>query len=304
MRFFFAKIIYAVTVLFILATVTFLMIRLAPGGPFSQDQALDVSVTDALNKRYHFDKPILTQYKIYMQNALSGDLGVSLKQKNKPVSEIIVTHLPPSLFLGAIAIVLALLIGCSAGIVSSLYPNSGVDYWCMGLSVIGISLPAFVFGPLLQTFFARYLHWLPVAGYGDIWHLFLPSLTLALPFASRFARLMRSGMLEVLNQDFIRTAKSKGVRPFKLITTHALRGGILPVVSYLGPAIASITTGSLVVEQIFAIPGLGREFVQSALNRDYFLVMGTVIVYGVFIVICNLISNFMYAVLDPRVREY
>lgn len=303
MSFLIRKTIYAALVIFILATTTFFMIRLAPGGPFSQDRAHDPSVTEALNRRYHLDKPMITQYLLYLRGVAGGDFGPSLKQKNRSVVEIITTHLPPSLLLGVIAILMAIVLGCGAGLISSLRPNSPWDYWCMGLAVIGISLPAFVFGPLLQTLFARLLSWLPVAGYGEFSHLLLPALTLSLPFAARFARLMRSGMLEVLSQDFIRTARARGLMPFKLILVHALRGGILPVISYLGPAIAAITTGSLVVEQIFAIPGLGREFVQSALNRDYFLVMGTVIVYGSFIVVCNLGADLCHALLDPRVRD-
>ena len=303
MQFFIHKSIYAFVVVALLATITFFMIRLAPGGPFSQDRSFDPALVKVLNERYHFDKPMIQQYFLYIGGVLSGDFGPSLKQKNRTVREIITRHLPPSLVLGMLALFFAIIIGCVAGLISSLRPNTSWDYWCMGLAVMGISLPAFVFGPLLQMFFSRYLHWFPVAGYGDVSQLILPALTLSLPFAARFARLMRSGMLEVLSQDFIRTARARGVKPFNVIRIHALRGGMLPVLSYLGPAVAAITTGSLVVEQIFAIPGLGREFVQSALNRDYFLVMGTVIVYGTFIVICNLAADMLYAFLDPRVRD-
>jgi oligopeptide transport system permease protein len=225
-----------------------------------------------------------------------------MKHRERGVTRIIADHLPPSMVLGGAAILLALWVGVTVGIVSALRANSLVDYAGMGVTVIGISLPAFVFGPLLQLLFAMKLDWLPVAGYGRPVHLVLPALTLALPFSARFARLTRAGMLEVLSEDFIRTARAKGLPESLVVMRHALRGALLPVVSFLGPAVAAITTGSLVVEKVFSIPGLGREFVESALNRDYTLVMGTTIVYGSFILVCNLLADIAYTLLDPRVR--
>lgn len=289
-------------VLLLLITATFFLIRLAPGGPFSGERNLPTEVEDALNARFKLDQPLHVQYASMIQGVLRGDFGPSMKHRDRTVREIIGDHLPPSLQLGAVAILLAMWIGVSVGIVSALRANSLVDYTAMGITVIGISLPAFVFGPLLQLLFAMRLDWLPVAGYGRAIHLLLPALTLALPFSARFARLTRAGMLEVLSEDYIRTARAKGLPERTVVLRHALRGALLPVVSFLGPAVAAITTGSLVVEKVFSIPGLGREFVESALNRDYTLVMGTTIVYGTFILLCNLLADITYTLLDPRVR--
>jgi oligopeptide transport system permease protein len=244
----------------------------------------------------------LTQYAYYLGSLLKGDLGPSLKHRERTVNQIVAEHLPVSFVLGAWALVISLCLGLGAGLLSALVPRTIFDYAAMGLAVLGISLPAFVVGPLLQMGFARGLKWFPVAGTGSWEHLVLPAFALGLPFAARFARLTRAGMLDVLSEEFIRTARAKGLTECTVILRHSLRGGMLPVVSFLGPAIASITTGSLVVERIFSIPGLGREFVESALNRDYTLVMGTVIVYGTMIIFCNLLTDLAYAVLDPRVR--
>jgi len=294
---------YAVAVLLLLITVTFFLIRLAPGGPFSAERDLPPEVERALNEKFHLDKPVYVQYLIMLKNVLRGDFGPSMKHRDRNVTEIITTHLPPSLLLGALAIVLALWVGITVGTISALRANSWIDYAGMGATVVGISLPAFVFGPLMQLLLSMRLNLLPVAGYGQVQHLILPAVTLALPFAARFARLMRAGMLEVLSEDFIRTARAKGVPERLVVLRHAFRGAVLPVVSFLGPATAAIITGSLVVERIFNIPGLGREFVQGALNRDYTLVMGTTIVYGSFIVLFNMFADAAYRLLDPRVRK-
>lgn len=297
------RLLYALVVILLLVTATFFLVRIAPGGPFSSERDLPKEVEEALNAKFRLDQPILVQYGAMLKDALRGDFGPSMKHRDRSVRQIIAQHLPPSIMLGILAITLALWIGITAGTVSALNANSPIDYLCMGLTVLGISLPAFVFGPLLQLLFAMRLGWLPVAGYGSALQLILPALTLSLPFAARFARLMRAGMLEVLSEDFIRTARSKGLSETIVVLRHAFRGAMIPVVSFLGPAIAAITTGSIVVEKIFSIPGLGREFVESALNRDYTLVMGTTIVYGTFIVVCNMMSDLAYAILDPRVRQ-
>jgi oligopeptide transport system permease protein len=297
------RLLYVPVVILLLVTATFFLIRLAPGGPFSAERDLPEEVEKALNAKFRLDQPILVQYGAMLKDAVRGDFGPSMKHRERTVRQIIAQHLPPSMILGALAIILALWIGITVGTVSALKANSALDYFGMGVTVLGISLPAFVFGPLLQLLFAMRLDWLPVAGYGAPLQLVLPALTLSLPFAARFARLMRAGMLEVLSEDFIRTARSKGLSERIVVLRHAFRGALIPVVSFLGPAIAAITTGSLVVEKIFNIPGLGREFVESALNRDYTLVMGTTIVYGSFIVICNMLSDLSYALLDPRVRR-
>jgi oligopeptide transport system permease protein len=277
---------------------------MAPGGPFSSDRELPQGVEEALTIKYDLDGSIASQYFRYLIRLLHGDLGPSLKQKDFSVNEIISNHLPPSILLGITALLISLFVGISAGLISALKSNSMLDYFTMGLAVIGISLPVFVFGPLLQTLFSRVFHILPVSGYeGVSLYLILPAITLGLPFAARFARLTRAGMLDVLSEDFITTARSKGLTERTIVLRHALKGALLPVISFLGPAIASITTGSLVVEKIFRIPGLGKEFIESALNRDYFMIMGTVILYGTLIIICNLAVDLVYGYLDPRVSN-
>jgi oligopeptide transport system permease protein len=291
-------------VLLVLITLAFFLVRFAPGGPFSTEGKRDPVVEAALRAKYRLDKPLWWQYGHYLWRLAHGDLGPSMKHKARTVNEIVGQALPISALLGAMAMLLALLIGIAAGIVSALRHNSVLDYGTMAAAVIGISLPTFVFGPLLQLVVAMYWHLLPLAGYRGLTqpaYLVLPAVTLALPFAARIARLMRAGMLDVLHQDFIRTARAKGLPESTVIFRHALRGGILPVVSFLGPAVATIMTGSLVVEQIFQIPGLGREFIEGALARDYTLVLGTVIVYGAALVICNLATDLLYGWLDPRV---
>lgn len=302
MKYIATRSLHALFVLFLIITITFFMIRMAPGGPFSRDRSYSPEVENALNKKYHLDKPITTQFLLYLGGLLKGDFGPSLKQKDHSVNEIIARHFPVSFILGMISILIALFTGVLAGIVSALFKRSVWDYSVMGVAIIGISLPPFVFGPVLQFLFTRYLKWFPVEGFSSFSHIVLPSITLALPFSARFARLMRSAMLDVLSEDYIRTARSKGMSERIVITRHAIKGAFHPVVSFLGPSIAAITTGSLVVEKIFGIPGLGREFVESALNRDYMLVMGTVIVYGAMIVCCNLLSDLFQAFLDPRVN--
>ena len=299
------RLIQAPVILFLLITLSFFLMRFAPGGPFSNERRLDPQIEQALKAKYRLDQPLTNQYVLFFFDLLKGDLGPSFKHKNQTVNEIIARTLPKSIFLGTLALLLALLLGISTGIISSLYHNSMLDYSVMTCAVIGISLPTFVIGPLLQLTFAIQRHWFPLAGYDGIRspsYIILPAITLALPFAARIARLMRAGMLEIINQDFILAARAKGLKEHVIIFRHMLRGGILPVVSYLGPAFTSVATGSLVVEKIFQVPGLGREFIEGALNRDYTLVMGTVIVYGVLIILFNLLTDIAYGILDPRIR--
>ncbi|MDT8389421.1 MAG: ABC transporter permease [Lentisphaeria bacterium] len=297
------RLLMAPLVMLVMLSVTFFLIRLAPGGPFSSERDVSPAVEQALRERYALDQPLPMQYWSYLRGVCRGDLGPSIRHRGRDVNTIVADHLPVSFLLGGLALSLAVCVGVSAGFLAALKARSWIDYTAMGACVLGISLPAFVIGPLLQAFFARYLHWFPVSGSGSPKHVVLPALALASPFAARFARLARAGLLEVLSQDFIRTARSKGLRERVVLLRHAVRGGLLPVVGYLGPAIASITTGSLVVEKIFGIPGLGREFVESALSRDYMLVMGTVVVYGGMIVLCNVATDAFHACLDPRMRE-
>jgi oligopeptide transport system permease protein len=292
--------------LLLLCTVTFFLVRLTPGGPFSTERDLDPIVEQALQEKYHLDAPLWDQYLHFLGSLSRGDLGPSFHQKTRSVVEIIGSHLPPSMVLGCWAMSMALLMGLSLGIFSALRHMSAWDLSAMSLSVIGLSCPGFVVGPCLQWLFSLKWPWLPTAGYegwSGLSHLILPAFALSLPFAARIARLTRGGLLDVLSQDYILTAKSKGLHPLRIFLVHALRGALLPVVSYMGPACAGITTGTLVVERIFQIPGLGREFVESALNRDYTLVMGTVLVYGCFLILSNLFFELVASWLNPRLRQ-
>lgn len=304
-RYAIARLLQAPVVLLVLVTISFFLIRFAPGNPFSGDRNLDPQVLAALEAKYRLDRPVWVQYGCFLRDLARGDLGPSMKHKGRTVNEIIGHALPPSLLLGSLALFLAVWMGVGLGVIAALRQNTMIDLGAMGLAVIGISLPTFVLGPLLQLLFSMHLDWLPLSGYEGVSqpiYLTLPAFTLALPFAARIARLSRAGMLEVLQQDYIRTARAKGLHEPTVILRHAFRGALLPVVSYLGPAVASVTTGSLVVETIFGVPGLGRKFVESALNRDLTLVIGTVVVYGAFIVVCNLLADLAYGLLDPRVR--
>lgn len=288
-------------VLLCLITFSYFMVRMAPGDPFSGEKGIDPAIVEARNEKYHFDKPLPMQFMYYLGNLCRGDLGTSTHYKNVSVAEQINANIWVSLKLGSAALLLALAMGIGAGVISAIRQNSWIDYGAMSVTLIGLSIPIFVIGPILAFAFGGIFEY---AGYedGKLRYLVLPAFTLSLPFASRIARLTRAGMLEIIHQDFVRTARAKGLSELRIIIVHILRGGLTPVVGFLGPAVAAILTGSLVVEKIFQIPGLGRDFVESALNRDYDLVLGTVIIYGLLVILCNLIADIMYAVLDPRVR--
>ncbi|OGH63211.1 MAG: ABC transporter [Candidatus Lindowbacteria bacterium RIFCSPLOWO2_12_FULL_62_27] len=296
------RLVGAVPVLWIVATLTFFMIRLAPGGPFDQDKSLPPDILKNIEAKYHLDEPLGAQYLRYMGSLLVLDLGPSFKYANRTVNEIIAAAFPVSLELAFWAILVALTLGIGAGIIAALYPATWKDHGVMSLAMVGVCTPNFVLGPLLVLVFSLTTGWLPVAGWETAQDRILPALTLGAIYAAYIARLTRGGMMEVLRQDYIRTARAKGLPERVVILRHALRGGILPTVSFLGPAIAGIATGSLVIELIFDIPGLGRFFVQSALNRDYTMVMGTALFYAVFILAMNILVDIAYAWLDPRVR--
>ena len=292
-------------VLFVLITISFFLMRAASGGPFDRERGLDPDVELAIRAQYNLDDPLYQQYFYFLGDLAQGDLGPSYYQPGMQVSELIATYLPVSMWLGMISLLIALTLGLMAGIWAAMRHNRWQDYGAMSAALVGLSVPAFVTGPLLMMLFAVYLRWLPVTGWNGYWglsHLILPATCLALPFAARIARLARAGMLEVIHQDYIRTARSLGLSEATVILRHALRGALVPVAGFLGPAIASLVTGSLVVEQIFQIPGLGREFVIAAFNRDYTLVMGTVLVYGAIIIFANMLSDLLLGWLDPRVR--
>jgi oligopeptide transport system permease protein len=304
LRFAALRLFSAVPTLLLLVTAAFFMMRAAPGGPFDSERVLAPEVQKQLEAAYHLDESLPRQYLRYLGALLDGDLGPSFQYAGFTVNELIAAGFPVSLQLGLMAMLLALLVGVSAGIFAALHQNRLPDYTVMTLAMTGISIPNYVVAPLLILLFAITLGWLPAGGWegGSLVNRVLPVIALALPQIAYIARLTRGSMIEVLRQNFIRTARAKGLPERVVLLRHALRPALLPVLSYLGPAAAGIITGSVVIEQIFGIPGLGRYFVQGALNRDYTLVMGVVIFYGVLIVLFNFLVDLLYGVLDPRVR--
>src|ERR1700723_672812 len=302
-RYFFTRLAGAIPTLLIIVTATFFLMRAAPGGPFDQEQTLPPEITANLQRAYGLDQPIWNQYGRYLKSLLHGDFGPSFKYKDFTVTELIGQGLPVTLQLGVMAMTLALMAGTLLGIFAALHRNSAADHAAMSLAMVGIAIPTFVVLPFLGLLFGVYLHWLPVAGWesGSIRHLALPVIALALPPLAYIARLTRAGMLEVLRSNFILTAFAKGLPLPTLILRHALRPALMPVASYLVPAVASIMTGSLVVETIAGLPGIGRYLVQGALNRDYTLVLGMVIIYSALLIVMGLLVDLLYASLDPRV---
>jgi oligopeptide transport system permease protein len=292
----------AIPTLFVIIAGTFFMMRLAPGGPFARERVVPKEVEANLMKAYHLDEPLWQQFLRYLNGLLHGDFGPSFKYKDFTVAELIFRGFPVSLQLGAMAIGLALVIGLTLGIAAALRQNSATDYASMSVSMVGIAVPNFVVAPILTLVIGMQLQLLPVGGWGKPSNYVLPVIALCLPQIAAIARLTRASMIEVLSSNFVRTARAKGLPAHLTITRHAIRAALLPVVSYLGPAIANIITGSVVVEQIFSIPGIGRYFVQGSLNRDYTLVMGVTVFYGVLIILCNLIADLLYGILDPKVR--
>ncbi len=294
----------AIPTLFIVMTVTFFMMRLAPGGPFDRERMLAPAVEANITKAYNLDQPLIVQYGIYLSKALKGDLGPSFKYQDYTVVELIESGFPVSFQIGIAAIILAVIVGGGLGIYAALRQNSGLDHAVMATAMIGITVPNFVMAPLMTLILGVYLRLLPVGGYGggSLRNLILPTVALALPPIAYIARLTRASAIEVMCSNYIRTARAKGLPGRLVVGRHALRAAFLPVVSYLGPAIAGVITGSVVIETIFGIPGIGRYFVQGALNRDYTLVMGVVIFYGALIILLNLLVDLAYGVLDPKIR--
>lgn len=294
----------ALPTLFIIITLSFFMIRLAPGGPFDLQRPLDPLIMKNLNHAYHFDEPLWRQYALYLGNLLHGDFGPSFTRRDFSVVDLFRTGLPVSIQLGSMALTLALIVGTILGAVAALKQNSWEDYGVVALATLGITIPTFVIAPLLSLVFGVMLDWLPAGGWGggSFRNMILPVATLALPQIGIIARLTRGATIEALRSNHVRTARAYGLPAFVVVGVHALRAAILPVVSYLGPTAAALLTGSVVVETIFGVPGIGRYFVQGALGRDYTLVMGTVIVVAIFVIVFNLIVDILYALLDPRVR--
>jgi len=289
--------------LLMLITIAFFLIRIAPGGPFDAEKTLPPEIQANLNAKYHLDEPLLQQYFRYLGQVVTLDFGPSFQYKDWTVNELIAQGFPVSLTVGLTAIVLAFFTGTLLGIAAALRQNSAVDYSLMGFAMLGISIPNFVIAPILILLMAVYAGWLPAGGWDwSISSMVLPVITLALPAIAYIARLTRGSMIEVLHSNFIRTARAKGLPELVVIRRHALRPALLPVISYLGPAIAGMISGSVVIERIFSIPGLGSYFVQGALNRDYTLVMGVVIFYGVLILVLNFLVDLIYAWLNPKIR--
>ncbi|MBK5934460.1 oligopeptide transport system permease protein [Rhodovulum imhoffii] len=292
----------AVPTIFLIVTAAFFMMRVAPGGPFDQERTLEATVMENLNRTFGLDKPLWEQYAMYLGNLLRGDMGPSFIYRDMRVHEILAEGLPVSMQLGATALVLALVVGSALGTVAALRQNSRTDFAVIAVATFGITVPNFVVAPVLSLVFAVMLGWLPAQGWGDWNQMLLPVIALALPQVAIVARLIRGSMIEALRSDHVRTARAYGLPARMVVVKHALRAAILPAVSYMGPAAAALLTGSIVVEQVFNLPGIGRYFVNGALNRDYTLVMGTVVIVATFVVVFNLIVDLLYAVLDPRVR--
>lgn len=292
-----------IPVLFLIATITFFLIRLAPGGPFSDERSVSPEVLANLEAHYGLDKPLFEQYLSYMENLLRGDLGPSFQYQNRSVNDLIAGAFPVSLQLGFYALLIAVALGLAAGLVAALRPNTRFDHLPMSFAMLGICLPTFVLGPILILVFSIWLGWFNASGWLQPSDRVLPAITLGAFYMAYIARLARGSMIETLAQDFIRTARAKGLSEAKVVLKHGLRVGVLPVVSFLGPAVAGLISGSFVVETVFNIPGLGRFFVESAFNRDYTLIIGTVLFYAVLIILLNLVVDLLQIFLNPKARH-
>jgi oligopeptide transport system permease protein len=297
------RILGAIPTLFVIIALSFFMMRLAPGGPFSSERPIPPAIKANLDRAYGLDLPLPTQFFNYLGNLAVGDLGPSFKWQDYSVNELIAAGFPFSLAIGGIAILLAVALGMLSGVIAALKQNTAVDFGVMAVAMTGITVPNFVVGPLLILLFGVIWRIFPAGGFSGGWQYFvLPTIALALAQIAYIARMTRGSMIEVLRSNFVRTARAKGLPERITILRHAMRASLIPVVSYLGPATAGIITGSIVIEQIFGIPGIGRNFIQGAINRDYTLVMGMVVFYGSLIIAFNLVVDLVYGLLDPRVR--
>ena len=303
LRYILRRLLWAIPTLVLLITLAFFLMRIAPGGPFDSEKNLPPQIEANLNAKYHLDEPLIQQYFRYLGQIMQGDLRPSFQYRDWTVNELIAEGFPVSLTIGGLAMLLAFFVGTAIGIVAALRQNTAVDYATMGVAMLGISIPNFVVAPLLILLLAVYAGWFPAGGWEwDLKHMVLPVVTLAMPMIAYIARLMRGSMIEVLHSNFIRTARAKGLSEATVIRRHALKPALLPVISFMGPATAGLITGSVVIEKIFSIQGIGSYFVQGAMNRDYTLVMGVVIFYGALIIFFNFLVDLIYAWLNPRVR--
>lgn len=301
-RFVARRLLQTIPVLLVIITATFFMVRFVPGGPFTAEKAIPPEILRNLEAHYGLDQPLWRQYVNYLGQVARGNLGPSFKYTNRSVNEIIAQTFPVSLELGGWALLVAMVVGLPLGVLAAVRRNTWVDYLASSTGMLGICVPTFVLGPLLVLFFAIRLGWVNASGWYEGIDRVLPAVTLGFVYAAYVMRLTRGGMLEVLHQDYIRTARAKGASEARIVFRHALRGGLLPVVAFLGPAVAGILTGSFVIETIFQIPGLGRQFVISAFSRDYTLVLGTVILYATLIVACNLVVDVVQVWLNPKLK--
>lgn len=305
LRYALKRLLGAIPTLLLVIVLAFLMVHAAPGGPFDDERVLPPETRAALEVAYNLDEPLHRQFFNYLGGVVTGDLGPSYHYRDYPVSELIGNALPVSLQLGAMAMLLAVVVGVAAGTYAAVHRNTLLDKAVMGFAMTGISIPVFVIAPVLVLLLAVKLQWLPAgwSGSGGVSRMILPVVSLALPQIAYIARLTRASMIDVLASDFIRTARAQGLGTNAIIRYHALKPAMLPVLSYMGPAIAAILTGSVVVEEIFGIPGVGQFFVRGALNRDYTLVLGIVIFYAALVVLLNLVVDLLYGVIDPRIRR-
>ena len=302
-KFILKRVLEALPTLFILITFSFFLMRLAPGSPFTSERAYPPEVMANIEAKYHLNEPLHKQYILYLKNLAQGDFGPSFKYKDQSVNDLIASAFPVSFKLGMTAFAFAVLIGIFAGSLAALNQNSRWDYLLMSFSMIGVVMPSFVFAPLLVLLFAITLGWLPAGGWngGAALYMILPVASLTIGYVAGIARIMRGSMIEVLHSNFIRTAKAKGLSTARIILKHALRPALLPVITYLGPAFVGIITGSMVIESVFGLPGMGQLFVNGALNRDYSLVLSLTILVGTLTILFNAIVDILYAVIDPKI---
>lgn len=301
-KFVFKRLALSIITIWAIVTITFFLMKAAPGNPFRTESKMPQAVYENLLAKYGLDKPTHEQYFIYLKNVAKGDFGASMKSKVESVNEMISRGAPVSARLGLQAFLIAIILGPALGSIAALHQNKAPDYFAMIVAIIGISVPSFILGTFLIQFIAKNVAWIPIGGWGEFRHTILPSIALSfMPLAS-MARLMRSSMLEVLGQDYIRTAQSKGLRNFTVVMSHAVRNAILPIISSMGPMISGLLTGSFVVEKIFGVPGLGNFFVKSIVDRDYTLIMGTTIFYSIVLIAILLVVDILYVIIDPRIN--
>jgi len=298
----FRRILIFIPVLLCIILLTFILVHNAPGSPFAAEKHISDETLAALQKQYGLDQPLYKQMLLYLKNVAHGNLGLSMNYTDRSVNEIIFQALPVSMRLGTFALVLAVFFGILFGVLSAYKRNTFLDHAAMGMAMIGISIPSFVLASFMILIFSFYIKLFPAVGWAGPKYMVLPALTLAAPYVAYISRITRASLIEVLSQDYITAARAKGVAERPLVFTHALKNGLIPVISFLGPAAAYVLTGSVVVEKIFAIPGLGVNFVHSALHRDYFLAVGCALVYGVILMFFNLLSDVLYGIVDPRIR--